>query len=626
MGLADSLAILTTLPPEHQVPLLEAALREPYAEIQIPALELLSDPRGLRRADLVVLHFGGLLPSARERLLARAPEFREAAREETRSSREAARKAGYEVLAALDPREAPAHLLRGLADPSPGVRESVTERLEAIAHQYYYHLIAARLHGDEQSRAYLREHQGVLQEVLGTMLRSYTAHGKRIFLDIAIESGPELYPLVSELLQARADPGFYTAFVHALSQAVSESAVELIIQLWMDGRPRLQDAAVDVFRLRRDPGFPALLATLFAKMPPERLASLAHRTKDLPWWPAVEACPDIDPFTAQRLIEFIARSGLEPRRRNSFILSFRASAYPDVRARVLATLQVLESPDLLSLAQGFLQDPSDEVKLAAARTIIGINPAEKTRLLLPLLNAASEDVRRVAMREVASASFERYLRAFDRLDPATRESAAKALAKIDPRIAERLGGEIAALDPERRLRALKVVDYVDAETELRPNLLALMADPDRRVRATALKIVQLTKDADGMALLVNALGDPDRRVRANAIEAFEDSGDPRSAPLLQPFLRDPDNRVRANAAKALWNLGHDEGRSALQAMIRDERELMRLSAVWAIGEVRFPGAVDVLLQRVENEPSPQVRAKIAEVLTRLTQEGGEVPR
>jgi len=189
----------------------------------------------------------------------------------------------------------------------------------------------------------------------------------------------------------------------------------------------------------------------------------------------------------------------------------------------------------------------------------------------------------MAMREVASAGFDKYLRSFDRLEPATREAAARALAKIDGRILDRLTEEIQALDPERRLRALRVIDYVDAETDLRQNLMALLNDPDRRVRATVIKIVRLAGSEEGMRMLVAALGDPDRRVRANAVEAFEDSGDAQCVPLLHPFLGDPDNRVRANAAKALCTLGFEEGRTALAAMLRHEEEPMRLSAVWAIG-------------------------------------------
>jgi HEAT repeat protein len=153
----------------------------------------------------------------------------------------------------------------------------------------------------------------------------------------------------------------------------------------------------------------------------------------------------------------------------------------------------------------------------------------------------------------------------------------------------------------------------------------LLNDPDRRVRATAIKIVQLSGSADGMRLLVAALGDPDRRVRANAVEAFEDSGDSQCIPLLRPYLRDPDNRVRANVAKALWNLGSEEGRMALNSMMKHAEENMRLSAVWAIGEVRFAGASDLLLGHVEGELSPAVRAKISEVLARLAQKGAPVP-
>jgi HEAT repeat protein len=145
------------------------------------------------------------------------------------------------------------------------------------------------------------------------------------------------------------------------------------------------------------------------------------------------------------------------------------------------------------------------------------------------------------------------------------------------------------------------------------------------VRATAIKIVQLSGSMEGMRLLVAALGDPDNRVRANAVEAFEDSGDPQCIPLLRPYLGDLDNRVRANVAKALWSLGSEEGRTALLGMLKHPEEPMRISAVWAIGEVRFPDAVDLLLGHIEGERSAAVRTKISEVVARLSQKGASVP-
>ena len=529
------------------------------------------------------------------------------------------------MLASLRPREAASVLARGLSDPSPVVRETVADALEATANRYYYHLVAARMHGDVESRRFVEGNRGVMMESLGPLLRAFPLHAKAVFLDLVIESGEAGYPLVTELLLSQAAPATYAAFIHALSTAMSEPAVELILKLLQDGRARLHDAATDALKLRRDPGFPAILATVFSKMPAEKVDALAQRTRELPWWHTVEAAPDLDPFSAGRLLDFVARSAVEPARRLKLVLSFLKSPHAEVRARVLTTLQTLAAPELQETAEAALQDPSDEVKLAAARMIIGMNPPNKARLLLPLLNAASEEVRRMAMREVASASFDKYLRSFDRLDPETREAAARALAKIDGRILERLTEEINALDAERRLKALRVIDYVDAETDLRQNLMALLNDPDRRVRATAIKIVQLSGSADGMRLLVAALADDDRRVRANAVEAFEDSGDAQCVPLLRPYLRDPDNRVRANVAKAMWNLGAEEGRAALHGMLRQPEESMRLSAVWAIGEVRFDGAADLLMAHVEGERSPLVRSKIGEVISRLARKDDPLP-
>ncbi|RPH35067.1 MAG: HEAT repeat domain-containing protein, partial [Planctomycetota bacterium] len=503
----------------------------------------------------------------------------EAAREELLSPKEWSRRAAYQVLATLRPREAASILSRGMSDASPVVRESIADSLEALANRYYYHLVAVRMYGDLESRRFVDENRANMMESLGPLLRTYPLHAKRVFIDLVIESGDDGYPLVAETLAARTEPATVAAFLHALSTSITEPAVELILRLSLDGRPRLADAAADVMRLRKDAGFPALLATVFSRMAPDRFDSIARRTREVLWWPTVESAPDIDPFTAAKLLEFLAHSGVDAPRRDAMILFFLNSDYADVRVRALATLQSLGHPGLLQTAETLLQDPADDVKLAAARTIIGINPANKARILMPLLSSGSEEVRRMATREVASASFDRYLRSFDRLPPETREAAARALAKIDRRIVDRLAEEITALDPERRIRALRVIDYVDAETDLRQNLLALLNDPDRRVRATAIKIVTLTESVEGMKHLVAALSDPDRRVRANAIEAFEDSGDPRVVPVLLPFLRDEDNRVRANTAKAVWNLGNEEGKRTLQKMIDDPDEMMRLSAV-----------------------------------------------
>jgi hypothetical protein len=71
--------------------------------------------------------------------------------------------------------------------------------------------------------------------------------------------------------------------------------VELLLRLLHDGRPPSPGGRRDALKLRRDPGFPALLATVLSRLSPETFDSLAQRTRDSSGGTAVESAPDIDP-------------------------------------------------------------------------------------------------------------------------------------------------------------------------------------------------------------------------------------------------------------------------------------------------------------------------------------------
>ncbi|MBI3856241.1 MAG: hypothetical protein HY293_11180, partial [Planctomycetes bacterium] len=189
MGVSDTFAILGGLPADHRLPYFEAAIREPYAELQSAAFDALSDAVGLNRPDLVIQHFSDLTPEVRQKVMARSDQFSVAAREELRSPKEWSRRAAYQVLAALRPREAALILARGLSDASVVVRESVADALEAMANRYYYHLVTLRMHGDPESRRFIDEQRAPMMESLGPLLRAYPLHAKRVFIDLVIESG-----------------------------------------------------------------------------------------------------------------------------------------------------------------------------------------------------------------------------------------------------------------------------------------------------------------------------------------------------------------------------------------------------------------------------------------------------
>jgi HEAT repeat protein len=340
------------------------------------------------------------------------------------------------------------------------------------------------------------------------------------------------------------------------------------------------------------------------------------------WWSAVRPfVGQLDGASACALVALVASASPEPVERQGHLEAFLAHPDAAVRSAVVAALHELRCPAGFASIERMIATGEPAEQRAAVRLIVDLSPPNKVALLTPLLGASDIELRRLAVREVSRVSFVRYLDRFDGMDTKARQVAARALAKIDEQMLDRVTEEIGALDADRRLKALQIVDLLGAEQELRAPLLDLLDDPDKRVRATAIRIVELTGSIEGIQVLLAALADPDRRVRANAVEAFEQMEDPRFVQMLVPFLRDQDNRVRANAAKALWNLGWSGARDALLQMLADANELMRLSAVWAIGELQFPGAREVLMARAVCEPSLKVKTKIREAVDALPGNG-----
>ena len=68
MGVKDTFSLIAGLPAENRLPYVEAALREPYAELQSAAFDALTDPEGLHRPDLIVRHYADLTPEVRAKV------------------------------------------------------------------------------------------------------------------------------------------------------------------------------------------------------------------------------------------------------------------------------------------------------------------------------------------------------------------------------------------------------------------------------------------------------------------------------------------------------------------------------------------------------------------------------
>lgn len=607
MGLADTFATLAQLPAEQRSAFVAAALAEPDAEVQLAALRL-APPAS------VVDGFAELVPAARAAIAAAAADYVRIARERIVGGRDRGRLGAFHLIAAVGGEAAPELLALGVDDPGESIREVVLRAIEARVRA----LIAG---GEPGGEPLPPEQRDALLQALAAVLRHFAAHREAVFVDLLVDLGTVAMPLVSGTVFALGATDLQAAFAAALGRRASRGAVALLFALATGNAARPRGVALDVLQQRRDVEFGVAVAVHVAATREPRAIAALRGLRGMPWLPAVtSAAVHVDAAAALPLLQWIRDCGLAPAERQGHLEAWLGHPVPEVRARALEALQVLRCPKGLAAVERALADPVDLVRRAAAQVVVALEPHNKLALLTPLLGAADAATRRVAMREVGKVCFSHYLQRYEHMDPKTRRIAAKALAKVDASMLDRLAEEVRSLDAARRLRALHIVEFVDAADALRAPLLELIDDPDARVRATAVCIVELAGSREGTKILVEMLADPDRRVRANAVEAFEQLGDRRHIALLTPCLRDGDNRVRANAAKALWHLGWSEAKDELLDMLADPDEGVRISAAWAIGEVRLPGAREALEAREAVELSTKVRVKIRAAIAALGQE------
>jgi len=617
MTFADTLQYLSTLPAAVQIECLTAALLEPDEHLQRGAVRMLASP-DLKRLDVVVDHYPTLLPVVQRELAAQKQDLLAIAREKIVSGRDARRLGAFVLVDAFGDLGAAELLAVGVSDPVAEVSTVAIEGVVARLSSYALARRTAQIFGEPLPNGRDAQQESAWQ-ALGTTLRRCPANRCEAVCGVLFDLGPVALSLFRPILLTQPDDGMAKAFVQALGHGPGGPSAAFVIALATDLDSRVQRIGQQVLRDRRDVPFAIAVAREVAGLREERALQQARSPRELPWWgPVQHVTGELEPQVAKRLLAMIADLKANPEKRQEMVEPFLLHKEPSVQLAALQELHELKcTGGFEGLAKMLASNATGAGMRAAAQLVLDLAPTNRAALLAPLLGSPDAELRRMATREVSKVSFQRYLERFDQMDPAMRATAAKALAKIDATMLDRVAEEIGAFDPARRLKALHIVEALDAGAELRQPLLELLDDPDRRVRATAVRIVELAGSREGIQILVGTLSDPDRRVRANAIEAFEELADPRYTQMLVPYLKDSDNRVRGNTVKALWNLRWPGAREALLGMLSDPEELVRMSAVWVLGEIEISDRRALLQAREAQDPSPKVRAKIRELLATL---------
>jgi HEAT repeat protein len=284
------------------------------------------------------------------------------------------------------------------------------------------------------------------------------------------------------------------------------------------------------------------------------------------------------------------------------------SAEPAARLRLFRLVMARPRGASLTLLRRFMEDPDETIQRMAVREIVRRKPADHNTVLLGVMKtAAYSTVRRVAGRAISAGAFENFYERFEKLDPPTRQRAGKAVFKLLPDAALRLSRRLRTGPAEQRIRAVSIAQELGVVDEVREEVLTLASHENPKVRSKAVGAMGNLKEPAPDVLLDKALGDPDPRVRANAIEVLEATRRDDYLPMIAARVRSAHNRERANAIKALHTLKVEAAIPQLVLMMRDPRPEHRISALWAARHVGVYRLLAEVVRVAREESDPKVK-------------------
>jgi len=194
---------------------------------------------------------------------------------------------------------------------------------------------------------------------------------------------------------------------------------------------------------------------------------------------------------------------------------------------------------------------------------------------------------------------------------------------LDPSFILHLNYNVESGSTDEIIEALILLKYFVNDSRSEDILKFCIRNPDKKVRATAVKHIGTIASKVNAEVLSKFLEDSDNRVKANAIEVFESLKNKYFTRILDRFRNDENNRIRANALKTLHILGDDTVINDLEKMLKSQNNLMRTSAVWVIGELgENDSELLALLHLVKNDDDKSVQNNLLILLKKM----GNIPQ
>jgi HEAT repeat protein len=283
----------------------------------------------------------------------------------------------------------------------------------------------------------------------------------------------------------------HTAVIQLLSTSTKGGLLRLVLSNLED--PQAPPALLGVVTRRRDLEFlrPLFLkfrngVTPAAKVNLRRLTNLAWLRDD------AAMLASLSPEEQPGMIQLVVASAVNRLRVFELLQVAMRNGQAPCRRAACDGLAEFRGGDANQLVLTALDDPDAHVQAAAVAQIRDRGIRGVVHRLVELVDSPHELVREAARASLTEFSFQRYLGAFDMLQPEIRRSTGALVKRVDPQALDQLATELESPARSRRLRGIEVAVAMGAVQELEQHIVQLAHDDDHFIRAeTARTLVHI---------------------------------------------------------------------------------------------------------------------------------------
>ena len=251
-----------------------------------------------------------------------------------------------------------------------------------------------------------------------------------------------------------------------------------------------------------------------------------------------------------------------------------------VRAQALASLGgFLELPELLDRLVLAIQDPADEVRIQAAHTLNGLEPADvqpHREQLVELLDTENDELQEAVCKLLSSCYQRDWSVLADQLMGAKKTNSLRGLIRTlsligDPKVGVLFLPILDHKNAEIRELAAEQLTHVASRLPT-DSLVRYLEDPNERVRAAIVRCLGKQIGIDVVAPLVERTLDPSPLVRQEVAAAFgraSDLDEDEPVQVLTKMAKDGNVLVRAQALASLIRLGVTGQRKVFEQACQD---------------------------------------------------------